>query len=103
MSPDLLNVQNFTPTGFWENKIYAKKISKFKSRQNDVFNQIYFNSTVFNIGLTTFLLFIELLPKKHTKFGPKSQSTTKHRIFKATNLCQSREFYTIAVGGVGDI
>ena len=30
--------------------------------------------------------------KKHAKFGPKSQSTTKHRMFRATNLRQSREF-----------
>jgi hypothetical protein len=26
------------------------------------------------------------------KFAPKSQSTTKHRMFRATNLRQSREF-----------
>ena len=53
--------------------------------------------------LTTVLLFIELLPKKYAKFGPKSQSTTKDRMFRATNLRQSREFYTNAVGDVGDI
>ena len=53
--------------------------------------------------LTTVLLFIELLPKKYAKFGPKSQSTTKHRMFRATNLPQLREFYSNAVGDVGDI
>ena len=26
--------------------------------------------------------------EKYTKFGPKSQSTTKHRMFRATNLRQ---------------
>ena len=53
-NPDLLNVQNFTPTGFQENKIYAKKcinFTKFKLRQNGVCNQIYFNNAVFNIRL----------------------------------------------------
>ena len=53
--------------------------------------------------LTTDLLFIELLPKKYAKFGPKSQSTTKHCMFRAINLRQSREFYTNAVADVGDI
>ena len=72
-------------------------------QQNDVFNQIYFNSTVFNIRLTGVLLFIELLPTNYAKFGPKSKSTTKHCKFRATNLCQAREFYTNTVGGVGDI
>ena len=52
--------------------------------QNDAINQMCFNSTVPNIGLTTALLFIELLPE----FGPKSQSMTKHRKFRATNLRQ---------------
>ena len=36
-------------------------------------------------------------------FGSKSQSTRKHCMFGATNLRQSREFYTNAVGDVGDI
>ena len=53
--------------------------------------------------LTTVLLFIELSPKKYAKFGPKILSTTKHRMFKATNVRQSREIYTNAVGDVGDI
>ena len=47
-----------------------------------------------------------LLPfyqQKKAKYGPKSQSMTKHYIFRATNLHQSREFYTDAVGDVGDI
>ena len=43
------------------------------------------------------------LPNKYAKFGPKNQSITKHSMFKATNLCQSREFYTNAVGDVEDI
>ena len=33
----------------------------------------------------------------------KSKSTTKHRMFREINLCQSKEFYTNAVGDVGDI
>ena len=53
--------------------------------------------------LTTVLLFIEILPKKYAKFGPKSPSTTKHSMFRATNLCHSRAFYTNAVVDVGDI
>ena len=44
-----------------------------------------------------------ILSNKYAKFGPKSQSTTKHGIFRETNLRQSREFYTTAVGDVGDI
>ena len=44
-----------------------------------------------------------ILHKKCSKFGPRSQSTTKHSMFRATNLRQSREFYTNAVGDVGDI
>ena len=45
-----------------------------------------------------------ILPKKkYAKFGPKSQSKTKHPMFRGTNLCQSREFYTNAVGDVGEI
>ena len=44
------------------------------------------------------------LAKKNTQnSGPKSQSMTKHQMFRATNLRQSREFYTNAVGDVGDI
>ena len=31
------------------------------------------------------------------------QSTTKHSMLRATNLRQSKEFYTNAVGDVGDI
>ena len=63
-----------------------------------------FNSRVPNtLHYTTALLFIELLPKKYAEFGPKSQLMTKHRTFRATKLHQSREFYTNAVGGVGDI
>ena len=44
-----------------------------------------------------------ILHKKYAKFGPTSQSTTKHSMFRATNLRKSREFYTNAVGDVGDI
>ena len=44
-----------------------------------------------------------ILPKIYTKFGPKSQSTTKQCMLRATNLRQTREFYTNAVGDVGDI
>ena len=53
--------------------------------------------------LTIALLFIELFPKIYAKFRPKSQSTTKHQMFRATNLRQSRKFYTKGVGDVGDI
>ena len=53
--------------------------------------------------LTRVLLFIELLQEKYTKFEAKNSSTTKHRMFRATNLRQSREFYTNAVGDVGYI
>ena len=53
--------------------------------------------------LGTVLLFLELLPKKQPKFGQNRQSTTKHRMIRATNLRQSREFYTNTVGDVGDI
>ena len=41
-----------------------------------------------------------ILPKK---IGPKSHSTTKHSMFRATYSCQSREFYTNAVCDLGDI
>ena len=44
-----------------------------------------------------------ILPKQYAKFGPKSKSTTKQRMFRAINLRQSREFYTNAVSDVGDI
>ena len=74
-------------------------LSKFKLRQKDVLNKY----TLTVLQFTIFLLFIEVLPKKYAKFGPKSQSTTKHHMFRATNLHQSREFYTNAVGDVGDI
>ena len=84
-------------------------MSKILSRQYDVYSQIHSNSTVFDTPrkatmgqLTTVLLFIELLPK-YVNFEPKIQSTTKHRMFRATNLRQFREFYTNAVGDVGDI
>ena len=33
----------------------------------------------------------------------KSKLMTKHRMFRATNLRQFREFYTNTVGDVGDI
>ena len=46
---------------------------------------------------------IELLPKRYAKFGPKSQSTTKHRMFRATNVRQSTELYTNTDGDVRDI
>ena len=80
---------------------------------SDVFNQIYFNSTVFNTrqlhsnNLLNMKSKNKLLPqfylKKIREIGPKSQSTTKHHMFRATNLRQSREVYTNAVGDVGDI
>ena len=41
--------------------------------------------------------------KKNIKIGQKSQSMKKHSMFKASNLRQSREFLTNAVGDVGDI
>ena len=44
-----------------------------------------------------------ILSKQYAKCGPKIQSTTKQSMFRATNLRQSREFYTNAVGDVGDI
>ena len=44
-----------------------------------------------------------ILPKQYAKFGPKSQSMRKHCMFGATNLRQSRKFYTNAVSDVGDI
>ena len=44
-----------------------------------------------------------ILPKKYTKFGPKSQSTTKHSMFRAKKNRHSREFQTNTVGDVGDI
>ena len=37
------------------------------------------------------------------KFGPKSQSMTKHHMFKAKKNYQSREFYTNTVSDVADI
>ena len=46
---------------------------------------------------------IVILQKRYSKFGPKSQSKTKQHMFRATNLRQSREFYTNTVCGVGDI
>ena len=46
---------------------------------------------------------ITILQKKYTQFGPKSRSMTKHLKLRATNLRQSREIYTNAVGDVGDI
>ena len=53
--------------------------------------------------LTTVLLFIDPSPKNMQNLNQKSQSTKKHRMFRAINLCQFREFYTNAVGDVGDI
>ena len=44
-----------------------------------------------------------ILPKKYAKFGPTNLSMTKHRMFRAKKLRQFREFYTNAVGDVGDI
>ena len=44
-----------------------------------------------------------MLPKKYANIGQKSQSMTKYRMFRATNIRQSREFYTNDVGDVGDI
>ena len=38
-----------------------------------------------------------ILSKQYAKFGQKIQSTTKHIMFRATNLRQSREFYTLLV------
>ena len=63
-------------------------MSKFQSHQNDVFNQTFFNSTVFNIPLvntlgkttprkatmgqlTRVLLFSELLPKNTLNLDQK--------------------------------
>ena len=40
---------------------------------------------------------------KNAKFGPTSQSTTKHQMLWATNLCQSRQFYTSASGDAWNI
>ena len=84
--------------------------------QNGIFNQIYFNSKVFNIRLYKTATWYQLIKyenkkicndhhftQQNAKFWPKSESTTKHRMFRATNLRQSREFYTNAVGDVGDI
>ena len=81
-------------------------MSTFKSRQNDIFDQIYFNSTVFNIRLTRQLhnnnlfnmkskpwvnwlqsyFYLNLYQKKYAKIELKSQSTTKHRIFKGNKF-----------------
>ena len=36
------------------------------------------------------------------KFGPKSQSKTKRHMCRATNLHQSRKFYTSAAGDARD-
>ena len=44
-----------------------------------------------------------ILPKYTKYLDQKSQSMTTHRMFRATNLRQSREFYTNSVGDVGDI
>ena len=41
--------------------------------------------------------------KKKAKLGPYSQSMTKHRMSRATNLRQSRKLYTNAAGDSGDI
>ena len=50
---DPLNVQNFTPTQNFRRKNVRQKVRKFchnlKCNKNNVFYQIYFNSTVFNI------------------------------------------------------
>ena len=55
------------------------------------------NNNLLNIH-TTFQLFIDFLPKKYAKFVSKSQSLTKQYTFRATNLGQSRNFYTSAAG-----
>ena len=44
-----------------------------------------------------------MFTKKYAKFGSKSQSTTKHHMFKATNLCQSIKCYASAAAVAGDI
>ena len=65
----ILHQQDFRRTKFTPK---SEKIwSKFKLRQNDIINQMCFNSRVPKIGLTTALLSIELLPKKYAEFGPK--------------------------------
>ena len=38
------------------------------------------------------------LTKNYAKFGPQIQSTTKHRMFRAKKICQSRKYYTSAAG-----
>ena len=102
---------------FYTNRIlgeqnFCQKVRKFfqNSNCNKMTYLIKYTFTVqFSIPqaticqLTKVLLFIKLLPKKYAKLGPKSQSTTKHCMFRATNGHQFREFYTNAVGDVGDI
>ena len=39
---------------------------------------------------------IQFYQTKYAKFGPTSQSTTKHCMFKAKNLHQSRKIYISA-------
>ena len=41
--------------------------------------------------------------KLSAKFGPKSQSTTKHHIFRATNIRQSQTYYRSAATDAGEI
>ena len=41
--------------------------------------------------------------KNMQNLDPKRQSTTKRRMFRATNLRKSRESYTNDIGDVGDI
>ena len=48
-------------------------------------------------SLTAVLLFIELLPKRYAKFGPKSQLMTKYRMSRATNLHQTIKLYATLV------
>ena len=61
------------------------------------------NNNLLNMEIKNKLLPPFYQQQKKAKFGPKSQSTTKNHMLRATNLRQSREFYTNAVGDVGDI
>ena len=47
--------------------------------------------------------FFDLLPKMYMILTQKSESTTIHSMFKATNVLGPWIFYTIAVGDAGDI
>ena len=56
-----------------------------------------------NSKFTTALHFLKLLHKKYPLMQQKSEFTKKHPMLRATNLHQPRQFYTYAVGDVGDI